>query len=68
MTYANTLITDTQNGLCIRANDKIDVPPAGLFEKVFFHRVIVGEGQIQSLRAAEEVGVVCDRLCLEGKI
>ena len=68
VTYTNTLISDAQNGLCIRANDKIDVPPAGLFKEILFHCIIVGERQVQPLRAAEEVRIVCNRLCLEGKI
>jgi hypothetical protein len=37
MAYANTLIPDTQNRFCIGADNKINVTPSNLLEKVLFH-------------------------------
>jgi hypothetical protein len=44
--YTNALVTYTQNGFSIRADNKINVASSNLIEKVLLHRILIIEREI----------------------
>ena len=62
----HTLVSNTEDGFGVAANDEVDLPTASLLEKVFFHRVFVRERQIQAFASTKEMRVLCDSIGLKG--